>query len=205
VCSANQCRSPIAEHLLRHAVASRDLDWQIGSAGTSARDGKPMHELAAAVLQERGIEVGEWRSRRLTSSIAHRADLILTARTVQRREVVCLEPSAIPRTFSIVQFARLARRVSPIDEQDGAALGLELVWRAAASRHHLQPASAGAEDICDPMGDRVKGFRRCAETIQDAIDQIMKPIDGRHAEFANVNEALSRGIAGQQSPSQMVG
>jgi len=36
VCTANHCRSPIAEHLLRRELASRDLDWSVASAGTRA-------------------------------------------------------------------------------------------------------------------------------------------------------------------------
>ena len=47
VCTANQCRSPMAQFVLQRAVDRLGLDWEIGSAGTRARNGAAMADAAA--------------------------------------------------------------------------------------------------------------------------------------------------------------
>jgi protein-tyrosine-phosphatase len=53
VCTANVCRSPMAEALLRHALAAEPeplKSLQVVSAGVSAWDGYPITENSAAAL-----------------------------------------------------------------------------------------------------------------------------------------------------------
>ena len=48
VCTADQCRSPMAELLFQQALQHRGERpaWDVSSAGTFAPDGRPMHPLA---------------------------------------------------------------------------------------------------------------------------------------------------------------
>jgi len=78
VCSGNTCRSPMAEALLRKAVA--DQGWEgvvVGSAGTGALEGAPASEGTYLVMLEAGLDLSRHRARQLTPQLIRDADLIL--------------------------------------------------------------------------------------------------------------------------------
>src|SRR4051812_22131637 len=88
VCHANLCRSPMIERLARQALAKRLGDpagggqvptVEVTSAGTHAEPGWDMHPFAGEVLRERGADVTDFASRRLTAELVAGADLVLTA------------------------------------------------------------------------------------------------------------------------------
>ncbi len=117
VCTANHCRSPIAEQLLQSAIAQRfaGLDeWAVESAGTDIPGPWPLHPSATSVLAERLPMVAEHYSRQLKPAMIQRADLVLTATRKHRGVVVSYVPAAVGRTFTILQFARLCDQVQPI-------------------------------------------------------------------------------------------
>ncbi len=118
VCTANHCRSPIAEQLLAHDAAElfgTSDAWQVSSAGTNIPGPWPLHEFAATVLSQRLPTVAEHRSIALTPSAITGADLILTASRRHRSITVSTVPAAVGRTFTILQFARLCDQVQPIE------------------------------------------------------------------------------------------
>jgi protein-tyrosine phosphatase len=79
VCTGNTCRSPMAEGLLREALAARGIDnVTVGSAGTGAWEGAPVSEGAYLVGLEHGLDLGEHRARLLTRDLVREADLVLT-------------------------------------------------------------------------------------------------------------------------------
>src|SRR3990170_7579296 len=79
VCTGNTCRSPMAEALLRDAVAARGLEQvAVSSAGTGAWDGAPVSEGAYLVGLEHGLDLSGHRARLLTREVVKDADLILT-------------------------------------------------------------------------------------------------------------------------------
>lgn len=79
VCTGNTCRSPMAEALLREALASRGVDQvTVSSAGTGAWDGAPASEGAYLVGLEHGTDLSGHRARLLTRDVVKSADLILT-------------------------------------------------------------------------------------------------------------------------------
>ncbi len=77
VCTGNTCRSPMAEGLLREALAARGMEQvTVGSAGTGAWDGAPVSEGAYLVGLEHGLDLGEHRARLLTRELVREADLV---------------------------------------------------------------------------------------------------------------------------------
>jgi protein-tyrosine phosphatase len=82
VCTANICRSPMAEALLkaRRAGFSDAADFQnVASAGVRAGPrGQPIDARAAAALQRANLSVDKkWRSQRVLAEHFERYDLIL--------------------------------------------------------------------------------------------------------------------------------
>jgi protein-tyrosine phosphatase len=77
VCTANICRSPMAEAIFNTLAGDAGLDWRAQSAGILAVEGYPMAPEAAEVLAEAGIPVEQHYSRVLTESMLYRANLVL--------------------------------------------------------------------------------------------------------------------------------
>jgi protein-tyrosine-phosphatase len=79
VCTGNTCRSPMAEAMLRDALASRGAEQvTVSSAGTGAWDGAPVSEGAYLVGLEHGVDLSSHRAQLLTRQLVKSADLILT-------------------------------------------------------------------------------------------------------------------------------
>jgi len=79
VCTGNLCRSPMAAALLQ-ARLSRDEarhDWQVGSAGVWATDGRPASAYAIDEMAQRSIDLRAQRSRNVTRALMDEADLVL--------------------------------------------------------------------------------------------------------------------------------
>jgi protein-tyrosine-phosphatase len=80
VCTANMCRSPMAEGLLRRKLEREGLahEFRVASAGVWTLDGRPATESAVMVMAELGVDIRAHRSRLLTEEIMEEAALVLT-------------------------------------------------------------------------------------------------------------------------------
>jgi protein-tyrosine-phosphatase len=172
VCTHNQFRSPLAEHLLRKAVTDLGLCWTIVSAGTQARPGLPMNAWAANYLRRRGIAPDGWMSRRLQADLVRWADLILAAEEPHRRVIVTADPGSVRRTFLLLQFARYANHLRRGGLGAADQAGPALLASALAVRTRLQPAPTGIDELPDPFRRHLGARRRCAQRVLQAIISI---------------------------------
>ncbi len=80
VCTANMCRSPMAEGLLRHKLALAGLsdEFVVASAGVWTEDGFPATDHAVQALAEQGIDISAHRSRNVTEDMVAQSALVLT-------------------------------------------------------------------------------------------------------------------------------
>jgi protein-tyrosine-phosphatase len=79
ICTGNLCRSPMAEALLR-ARLDQDPDrreWQVGSAGTWAADGRAASAYAIEEMALRDIDISPHRARSVNRELMVEADLVL--------------------------------------------------------------------------------------------------------------------------------
>jgi protein-tyrosine phosphatase len=177
VCTANLCRSPIAERLFRQRLSDGSGPaWSVASAGTHGFDGHPMHPSAAQVVRERGGAPEDFRSRPLTAEIVRSADLVLTAGREHRSVVVQLVPAAVRRSFTIRQFARLCAAVPPLPGDDPRGVGPALVAEALLARSEVPPAPPSEDDLADPIGQPVDAFRLCADSLEQALGAVVRPL-----------------------------
>ncbi len=157
VCTANECRSPIAERL------ATMLGADAISAGVRAVGGRPMVPDAAKALVELGGDPEQFASQRVTPAIIAEADLVLAMTQDHRDRVLLVSPGALRRTFTLSETVRLIR------EQQATT-----VAELAAAR----PFSTARpdEDIADPMGREYPEFQTAARRILDltrvVIDQL---------------------------------
>jgi protein-tyrosine phosphatase len=87
VCVGNICRSPMAEYYFRTALAARDHEVTIASAGVRALVGRGADDEALAVMAEQGIDLTPHHARQLSLNdiIAH--ELILVMEEWQRHDI----------------------------------------------------------------------------------------------------------------------
>jgi protein-tyrosine-phosphatase len=113
VCTANQCRSPMAEALLKSLAARRgEADrWQVRSAGTWAEAGRPATQLSQAVMRRRSIDLSGHRSHPIDAQMLGAAAVVLVmtrnhqeaiqAEFPEIRHKVYLLSQLIDRSFDI--------------------------------------------------------------------------------------------------------
>lgn len=165
VCTANICRSPLAQELLLLTLGNgRAADrFRVSSAGTHGYDNMPMDPGAAAELHRLGGDPQHFRSRSLTDSDCLDADLILTATREHRSVVLDRVPRALRRTFTMLEFAEIVGR----SEQEASLA--TLVAGAAAARGTARPENY---DVADPYRGTADDHRRTADTIHAAVTVI---------------------------------
>jgi protein-tyrosine-phosphatase len=80
VCTANICRSPMGEAILKQLVAARSDagEWRIESAGTWALHGSSPAPLSQLVMQTRGLDISHHQSQPVTEELIQQFDLVLT-------------------------------------------------------------------------------------------------------------------------------
>lgn len=148
VCTANQCRSPLAEALLKHRIeeAKQDSDtsdevaehirspWIIRSAGTWAHAGYPAYHRMIDAAQEIGLDLTRHRSCKVED----------------------VQPLSI---FKLI-----------LTMEQGQKESLQIEHPSIADRIHLLPEMIDMSyDVADPIGKSMDHFR---ETIQE-IDGII--------------------------------
>ncbi|MET0931610.1 MAG: hypothetical protein ABWX74_18965 [Aeromicrobium sp.] len=164
VCTANICRSPMIEILLRDGLDP--ARFEVASAGVRGWDRQPMDATAAQELARLGHSADDFRSHPIEPYLVESADLILTATREHRSDVLALNPQALRRSFTLVEFASLTSLV----DGDGPA---ELV-RQAALRRSLAPAQV---DIRDPYRRGSDVHRQTADQIAGAVATITERLN----------------------------
>lgn len=183
VCTVNQCRSAMAEQLVRHALAARPdvRDIAVGSAGTRAHDGIPMAGSCAAAVRALGIEVHDLRSRPLTAALIADSGVLLTMERAHREAARALSPEAAGKTFTLREFARLTGDGTGAGVPAGAPPAQRarlLVAHAARTRAEEPAVPAEQDDIFDPIGGRTADVQASLDRIRAALDPPLRLILG---------------------------
>jgi protein-tyrosine phosphatase len=132
------------------------LGLAAGSAGTHAVPGLAMPPHAETVLAEHGADPTGFTSRRVVPSLLIAAPLVLTATRAERARCVTMAPATAAKTFTLRQYARYVAALPP---------GPVSLRDISAVRGRLQPGRPADDDLDDPFGGPIEGFRACAETI----------------------------------------
>lgn len=77
VCTANVCRSPMAQGLFLAALGENVDHWRVESAGVAAVEGAPASQKTLELLAERGIDLSSHKSRPVDRYLMEQFNLIL--------------------------------------------------------------------------------------------------------------------------------
>lgn len=133
VCTANICRSPVAEHALKGLQPA----LQVGSAGVDALVGHDIDGDARDAAAALGLDIPAHRARQLDAELGRSADLILVMERHHRDYVGRHLPQLQGKTFLIGEFAGIPRIPDPYKQ--GKAMHIraaELIMTCA--RHWSQ-------------------------------------------------------------------
>jgi len=144
LCSGNVCRSPMAAAYLRHRAGDSGLaHLVVDSAGTLGIEGAPATSEVVRVLAERGVALGEHRSRGVRPVDLRTADYVL-----------------------VMELAHLAYLESGRQRPTGEVHLL----REFENGPHPSP---GAPDLPDPIGRPIEDYRASFEIISRCVDHFM--------------------------------
>jgi protein-tyrosine-phosphatase len=125
VCTANVCRSPMAQALFR-ALIVREVpggeQWTVESAGTWGTNGLHPSENSVKVMAARGLDISGHRSRILDAVLLKRFDLILV-----------MEPGH--KEALQIEFADMASRVFLLSEMSGPAAAIADPYGSSLERY----------------------------------------------------------------------
>jgi protein-tyrosine-phosphatase len=113
VCTANICRSPMAQAMLQHEFARRGMHgWQVGSAGTWAMGGgSPAAEHGVTLMRARGLDTSTHRSREISADLLASADLVLTMEHGHKEALSAEFPTLAGRIYLLSEMSGFPRDI----------------------------------------------------------------------------------------------
>jgi protein-tyrosine phosphatase len=159
VCTANICRSPMAEAFFKNKVVEiqERIDWRIESAGTWALEGVPASYNTQVIMQELGFDLSGHRSRCISREIIGSFSLILTMERGHKEALQAEFPEYANRIFLLSEMAGVVRDIRDpygstlLDYRESAREIFDYLTRGFARINRLAQAnttpysSAGSE------------------------------------------------------------
>jgi protein-tyrosine-phosphatase len=99
VCTANMCRSPLAEGLFLKKLGEEKDGWRVESAGTWATEGTPASQKSLQVLTERGVDLSHHRAKVVSRELMGEFALILVMEEGQKEALRVEFPEYKDRVF----------------------------------------------------------------------------------------------------------
>jgi protein-tyrosine phosphatase len=169
LCTANVCRSVMAQAMLSSQLATHSVTAGVASAGTLSCGRESLPEVIS-VMAARGIDVSGHRSRLVTADDLARADLVLGLAREHVRHAAVLLPAAWPRSFTLLELLRRGHHVGPRSPAEPLS---DWLARAAGDRDRRDLlGSSPADDVADPAGGPLRGYQATA----DLLDQLTRDL-----------------------------
>jgi protein-tyrosine-phosphatase len=147
VCTGNQCRSPMAEGLLKHLLSERcggaPSPVTVSSCGTGGFCEVPATKEAVQVMAEGGIDISAHRSRPLTEALLREADLVLVMSEGHLRHIEMLYPGSGHKTHLLREY--MSKNPALLE---------------------------GESDIADPIGRSLDAYREVYVLLREECEKL---------------------------------
>jgi protein-tyrosine phosphatase len=180
ICTGNICRSPIAEGMLRRALAGRlgaDAP-SVDSAGTQGWEGSGAQPGSVAAAAERELDISGHVARLLTREMIGGADLILAMAGEHRDFVRKVDPGALARTFTLKELVRLLDALPAAAPRADAGSLADRVREADEIRRGGFSGNPHDQDVADPLGQPQDVYRAIAWELDVWIDRLIEGLFG---------------------------
>lgn len=171
VCTANQCRSPMAEVICRDAAAQRQVAVTVGSAGFLP-GGEPASDGAETVMAKRGLDLSGHVSRSVAEVALDAVDLTVCMTRDHLIRLVTDEHLPLERVL-------LAGEISARAEATPPATGEGLRgWLSRLDRTTAELLGAPAAwEVPDPMGGPRRGYVKCAKRLDEVVASLLDVLE----------------------------
>ncbi len=158
VCTANVCRSPMGEGILRDMIKKQNLESfiSVDSCGVWAMEDQEASELTQQVAKENHLDLSYHLSKSITPSLVDNSDLILCMSLSHKKEILNFFPSSESKVFTLKEYKK--KSVPP------------------------------KESIDDPIGMTYNFYRRIFNEIDEEIKRIFPEIKELALEQTNTKE-----------------
>ena len=149
VCTANVCRSPMAEAIFNALAEDEGLSVRAESAGVVALVGEGMAPKASIVLEEAGIYPGEHRARQVSKTMLDEANLVLVMGPQHKAELHRLFGDSLKQVYTLPEYA------------SGS----------------LDGNHSGEGEIPDPYGHTMTAYRASLRQLYDYIERLLERLE----------------------------
>jgi protein-tyrosine phosphatase len=170
LCTANVCRSPMAQALLTDRLATLGRMVTVRSGGMLG-DGEPPRPEAITAMAGYGLDISSHRSRRVTADDLERADLTLAMARENLRYAVVTAPAIWPRAFTICELVRRGQAIGR--RQPGESLAGWLARAHAGRERAALLGDSADDDVADPTGGPQRGYTEAAAILSGLADQLV--------------------------------
>lgn len=127
VCTANVCRSPVGEALLREKLQAEGLgDWRVTSAGTWAQMERGASQFSVEVVRERyGLDLGHHQAKMIDEAMMVEADLLLCMESGHAEALRAEFPAQAHKVYMLSQMISPRTRFNVDDPYGGSKFGYE--------------------------------------------------------------------------------
>jgi len=122
VCTANRCRSPLAEAIFKRILCQMGPDWarwKVESAGTWARPDLPPLPGTLQAAKHLGLDIENHRSRHVDGRLLEEFDLILTMEPNHKEALQAEFPELSSRIFMLSEMTGKDLTIfDPVGQED---------------------------------------------------------------------------------------
>ncbi len=175
VCTANICRSVMAQHFLRRDADARGLSLEVSSCGILF-DGESASDTVIEVLAERDLDATDHVSRKFRLDLLDGIDVVVTMERMHARELALVAKGARIHTLgALVEWLTAAAHA----ELSGTPTQRLAVFARGRSAGDL--LGAGADEVDDPHGRSKRAHRRTADRLElmcaGLLDGLFGPVE----------------------------
>ena len=170
LCTANQCRSPMAEAILRDHLGRRGIGASVRSAG-ELRGGVAASDGAVRAMRQRGSDIAAHVSTSVTPELIAGADLVLAMARRHLRAAVAARPDAFGRTFTLKELVRRGATIGKRAPDEPLESWLASVHDGRTTATLL--GDDEADDVADPMGGTDAQYLSTAAELDELVTDLV--------------------------------
>ena len=171
VCTANQCRSPLGEVILRDALFRHGVDAVVVSAGTMhGAAGMPAARGSRKVAKELGLDLNQHVSHEVDADTVAAADMVVTMGVSHVMELAARFDGCHDKTLTLRE---LAAHVSSSEMQGPLTVDQVQAEVATACDRPLAALLGGHLDVDDPIGLPTSRFRTSGNGVTELFEVVV--------------------------------
>jgi low molecular weight protein-tyrosine phosphatase len=170
VCTANRCRSVMAEALLTRRLRAAGVAGRVRSAGLLG-EGQPAPPGVVTAMAGYGLDVSRHRSRLMDADELGAASLVLAMSREHVRHAVVTEPAVWPRVFTLKELVRRGQQAGPRAADEPLA---DWVARLHAGRERTALlGDSPDDDVPDPIGGPPQAYMMTAALLDQLTGDLV--------------------------------